>query len=85
MFHLAGKVHALAEVDGNESEYVRANLEGTRNVLNATVKAGVQRFVFVSSVNKVRGEGSGACRDEAAGQTCIVTGKLACSTRDPMW
>lgn len=64
VFHLAGKAHALVELDGGESEYIRANVDGTRNVLNAAVKIGIQRFVLVSSV-KAGGEGSDVCLDEA--------------------
>jgi UDP-glucose 4-epimerase len=64
VFHLAGKVHALSELEGAESEYVRANVDGTRNVLEAAVKAKVPRFVFISSV-KAGGEGSDVCLDEA--------------------
>jgi nucleoside-diphosphate-sugar epimerase len=51
-------------LDDAESEYVRANVDGTRNVLEAAVKAGVPRLVFVSSV-KAGGEGSDVCLDEA--------------------
>jgi len=64
VFHLAGKVHALSEIDVDETEYIRANVEGTRNVLEAAAKANVKRFVFVSSV-KAGGEGSDVCLDEA--------------------
>jgi len=64
VFHLAGKVHALTEIGRNESEYQCANVEGTRNVLEAAVNAGVQRFVFVSSV-KAGGECGDMCLDEA--------------------
>ncbi len=64
IFHLAGKVHALDELDRDESEYVRANVEGTRNVLELAAKVKVPRFVFISSV-KAGGEGSDVCLDEA--------------------
>ncbi len=50
MMHLAGKVHALAEVKQDEAEYFRINTQGTKNVLEACKRAGVRRFVFVSTV-----------------------------------
>lgn len=64
VFHLAGKVDALSDMDGDESEYLRDNVEGTRNVLEAATKIRVERFVFVSSV-KAGGECSDVCLDEA--------------------
>jgi len=44
-------VHAAARVDivGPWSDYERANVIGTRQVLDAASRAGVRRFVFVSS------------------------------------
>ena len=47
----ASVVHAAARVDivGPWSEYERANVIGTRHVLDAARRAGVRRFVLVSS------------------------------------
>lgn len=53
IFHLAGKAHALAEADQDEAEYFQINTEGTRKLLEAAKRAGVQRFVFFSSVKAV--------------------------------
>ncbi len=64
VFHLAGKVHALSEVKGGEKEYIEANVEGTRRMLEAGAAARLERFVFVSSV-KAGGEGGDVCLDEA--------------------
>jgi nucleoside-diphosphate-sugar epimerase len=66
IFHLAGKAHALSERKGEEKEYDRINVQGTRKLLEAASKAGVTRFVFFSSV-KAMGEGGDQCLDE----TCI--------------
>jgi len=60
IYHLAGKVHALAEVKQDEEEYFRINTEGTRNVLEAAKKAGVRRFVFFSTVKAMSRDGAGA-------------------------
>jgi len=53
VFHLAGKAHALAERQQDNAEYSRINTEGTRKLLEAAQHAGVQRFVFFSSVKAV--------------------------------
>jgi UDP-glucose 4-epimerase len=53
LFHLAGKAHALAETDQDEAEYFQINTEGTRKLLEAAKREGVQRFVFFSSVKAV--------------------------------
>jgi len=45
VFHVAAK----AGVWGPRKEYVRTNVEGTRNVLDACRTAGVRKFVFTSS------------------------------------
>lgn len=79
IFHLAGKAHALAEVGEEDADYQAANVEGTRNVLDAAVAGGAKRFVFFSSV-KAMGEEAPECRDEscvAAPLTAYGRSKLA--------
>jgi len=56
VFHLAGKVHALAEIQADELEYSRVNTEGTRHVLEAAKAAEVKRFVFFSTVKAMSGK-----------------------------
>lgn len=56
VFHLAGRTHALAEVEGDEVAYQSLNVEGTRNVLVGASGGGARRLVFLSSV-KALGEG----------------------------
>lgn len=63
VFHFAGKAHAVSERSGDEDEYIRVNVDGTRRVLEAAAAARVPRFVFASSV-KAMGEGDG--RNEPA-------------------
>lgn len=53
IFHLAGKAHALAETQQDAAEYFQVNTEGTRKLLEAAKQAGVQRFVYFSSVKAV--------------------------------
>lgn len=64
VFHLAGRTHALSEVGVDETEYRSVNVDGTRHLLAAGREAGVERFVFFSSV-KAAGEGGSECQDES--------------------
>lgn len=64
VFHLAGKAHALTEVQGDEEGYRAVNVEGTRHVLEGAVAGGARRFVLFSSV-KAMGEGGERCLDES--------------------
>lgn len=64
VFHLAGYAHAEDANDDTGSALHRTvTVKGTRALLNEAVRAGVQRFVFVSSVKAI-GEGSDHCLDE---------------------
>jgi nucleoside-diphosphate-sugar epimerase len=60
--HLAAKVHAIDD-SGAEKDYESVNVEGTRHILDAAVRSGVNRIVFASSV-KVFGEVTSGCVDE---------------------
>ena len=50
IFHLAGRTHALAEGPGAEEEYRLANIQSTRDLLEAAAIAGIQSFIYFSSV-----------------------------------
>lgn len=54
VFHLAGHAHAWADTDGDIHRKI--TVEGTQNLVQSAAEAGVQRFVFFSSV-KAGGEG----------------------------
>ena len=54
-FHLAGKAHADCRRKGDENDYARINLDGTRRALDAAAAAGTRAFVYLSSV-KVFGD-----------------------------
>ena len=45
VIHLAARVGVV----GSRADFVRANVDGTRNVLDAALRAGVERVVYVSS------------------------------------
>lgn len=54
--HLAARVHVMQDNSANQlAEFRRVNVEGTLNLARQAANAGIQRFVFVSSV-KVNGE-----------------------------
>lgn len=57
VFHLAGRAHALSEVQQDEAEYFRVNTEGTRHVLEAAKAHGVRRFVFFSTTKTMSRDG----------------------------
>lgn len=58
VIHLAARVHMMGRAGHDEGAFDRANTAGTRRLAQQAAAAGVQRFVFVSSI-KVLGE-SGA-------------------------
>lgn len=49
VFHLAGRVHVPDKASSSEAEHVRVTVDGTRELLAASVQAGVQVFVFFGS------------------------------------
>lgn len=64
IFHCAGHAHAFFSKHCEDAkQHWLINFEGTRNLVEAAGRAGVQRFVFLSSV-KTMGETGDACADE---------------------
>jgi nucleoside-diphosphate-sugar epimerase len=61
VFHCAGYAHAFTSSDS--SQHWRVNYEGTRNLIEAAGKAGVKRFIFLSSVKAMAPPGN-QCVDE---------------------
>ncbi len=56
VIHLAARVHMMRdEVTDPLAEFLKVNLEGTANLAEQAARAGVKRFVYVSSI-KVNGE-----------------------------
>ena len=55
VIHLAAMVHVMKSNVDSEIKFQSVNTEGTKNLIRASVEAGVERFVFLSSV-KVMGE-----------------------------
>jgi len=48
VFHLAGLAHSISR---SEEEVRRANVDGTRSVLESALRNGVRRFVYISSTH----------------------------------
>lgn len=55
--HLAARAHMLSDTAANSHLYLETNQQGSANLALAAARAGVPRFVFLSSV-KVNGEDS---------------------------
>ena len=64
VFHCAGHAHAFHSLSGVEAKcHWQVNFVGTRNLVESAAEAGVQRFVFLSSV-KAMAQSGDACVDE---------------------
>ena len=61
VFHLAGLISIMPDVD---SMLRRVNVEGTHNMLAAAREAGVERFVYTSSIHALQERPSGELIDE---------------------
>ena len=58
VIHLAGMVHMLGDTgDHSLSTFRKVNVLGTEQLARMAIKAGVKKFIFISSV-KVNGEGA---------------------------
>jgi nucleoside-diphosphate-sugar epimerase len=57
IFHLASKAHAVTETAAEANTYRPVIVEGTQRLLETARAAGVERFVYMSSV-KAMGEGN---------------------------
>jgi len=56
IIHAAARVHAMGDQSGDAlTEYRRVNVDGTLSLAEQAARAGVRRFVFLSSI-KVNGE-----------------------------
>jgi len=57
--HAAARVHVMNEAaEDPEAEFQRVNVAGTLNIARQARRAGVRRFIYISSI-KVNGENSG--------------------------
>lgn len=80
VFHCAGYAHAFSSLSGDDAAmHWRVNFEGTRNLVEAAGQAGVQRFVFLSSVKAMAEPGNECAAENFAGdpETAYGQSKLA--------
>jgi dihydroflavonol-4-reductase len=61
VFHVAADYRLWAR---NPQEIVRTNVEGTRNLMTAALRAGVERIVYTSSVATLKARPDGKASDE---------------------
>lgn len=67
--HSSARVHVMRDAAANPlEEFRRVNVEGTRHLAREAAKAGVRRFVFLSSI-KVNGEATSPGRPYRAADT----------------
>lgn len=58
VIHTAARVHVMDDKSVDPlTEFCKVNVEGTLNLARQAIKAGVKRFIFISSI-KVNGEGT---------------------------
>lgn len=75
VIHLAARVHVMKEAAAEPlAEFLKVNLHGTANLAAQAARAGVKRFVYVSSI-KVNGE--------ATHNGCKITEDDAPAPQDP--
>lgn len=55
VIHVAARAHVLHDSSANSNLYIETNGHGTERLADASVQAGVRRFMFLSSI-KVNGE-----------------------------
>lgn len=76
IFHCAGYAHAFASLSANDADqHWRINFEGTRNLLEAAGKAGVQCFVFLSSVKAMAEPGMAYADEDFPGAPMTAYGQ----------
>jgi len=69
--HLAARVHVMDDASSNPiTEYRKVNVEGTKCFAIAAAKAGIKRFVYISSI-KVNGEGKAVAYTEDDEETPV--------------
>lgn len=76
VFHCAGYAHAFSSITDEDSEqHWRINFEGTRNLVEAAGRTGVQRFVFLSSVKAMAEPGEVCASEYFPGQPTTAYGQ----------
>ncbi|MDD5242717.1 MAG: NAD-dependent epimerase/dehydratase family protein [Syntrophorhabdaceae bacterium] len=61
--HVAGLAHIFNKYEASGAPFYEVNVAGTKNVAHAAIRAGVQHFIFISSVSVYGGESHGKNED----------------------
>jgi nucleoside-diphosphate-sugar epimerase len=80
LFHCAGYAHAV--FSANPALFWKVNYEGTRNLLEAAGRAGVKRFVFLSSVGAMARPGDTCIDEDYPGEAVSPYGKAKRAAED---
>ena len=88
--HLAARAHVLNEQETSpEAEFLKVNTNGTINLIQQAIAAGVQQFIFISSIGAVTSlsdlpvdETSECCPDTAYGRSKLATEKALIEITD---
>jgi nucleoside-diphosphate-sugar epimerase len=57
VIHLAARAHIINETIPNpEAEFIKVNTQGTANLVEQSIQAGVKHFIFVSSIHAMAAE-----------------------------
>ena len=76
VFHCAGYAHAFSSLSGEDAEqHWLVNFEGTRNLVEAAGRSGVQRFVFLSSVKAMAEPGDMCTNEDLPGEPLSAYGQ----------
>lgn len=76
VYHCAGHAHAFDSLTAADAErHWQVNFEGTRNLVETAGKAGVKRFVFLSSVKAMAEPGEQLVDESFAGEPETAYGK----------
>jgi nucleoside-diphosphate-sugar epimerase len=74
--HCAGYAHSFATCSGDEVRlHWLVNFEGTRNLIEAAGRAGVRRFVFMSSVKAMAEPGDTCVNEDFLGEPLTAYGR----------
>ena len=76
IFHCAGYAHAFSSLSANDAAmHWQGNFEGTRNLVEAAGKAGVRKFVFLSSVKAMAEPGDSLVDEDFPGEPDTAYGQ----------
>lgn len=83
VFHCAGHAHAFESLsDADIALHWKVNFEGTRNLVEAAGRAGVRRFVFLSSVKAMAEPGEALADEDFPGQPDTAYGQAKRAAED---